>query len=50
MNQKGREQADFSSGELYNASASDSIKPPSSQHVPQVGAKLAMLEIEIRWK
>jgi len=50
MNQKRREQADFLSGELYNASASDSIKPPSSQRVPQVGAKSAMLEIEIRWK
>jgi len=50
MNQKGREQADFLSGKLYNVSALDSIKPPSSQHVPQVGAKSAMLEIEIRWK
>jgi len=48
MNQKGREQADFLSGELYNANASDSIKPPSLQRIPQLGAKSAMLEIEIR--
>ena len=33
------------SGDLYKERASDSWKPPSSQRIPQVGAKSAILEL-----